>query len=476
MSTDKRPDMPLGEDQALEAVEFGLQASPADATEVLVLAENTDLTRFANLAIHQNVTETQYQIYFRTVWDGRLVVVKGNDLSEEAVKKALLRSEELAATVTPSAALPDFAYPVGSAATDGRQGVVTFNPATANCGAEERAQIVDRVCSVFRSCGVGGAGNVRVRLLEMAVGNSAGLRRYAPFSIIALVAVALDAANNSSGYNTWIGRDIEAMDAESLARQAAVKCLMGRRPKLIEARPMTAILEPPAVAQLFFHLNFRSLGVWGAQSASNRDNIVYDNLGERITASDISVYDEMMTDGLAPMPFDYEGVDKQRLDLIVNGVAKGIAHDLTSAAKFGHAPTGHAQMPGNEFGPSPQHLVIEGGDSSVSDLIESTEYGVLVSRIHGFVSPLSGKEGHMAGTTRDGLFLVENGRVSGPIRNFRWMDRMFSAFETVEGISRERKVQFTDELWFPTCVVAPTIKLGRFNFIDVQRWTEERSP
>jgi len=476
MSTDIRPDMPLGEDQAMETIELGSQASPADATEVLIMAENTDLTRFANLAIHQNVTETQYQIYFRTVWDGRLVIVKGNDLSKDAVKRALLRSAELAATVSPSAALPDFAYPLNSAANDERRGVDTFNPATAGCGAEGRARIVDRVCNLFRSCGVNGAGNVRVRRLEMAVGNSAGLRRYAPFSIIALVAVALDAANNASGYNAWIGRDIEALDAEDLARQAAVKCLMGRRPKLIEARPMTAILEPPAVAQLFFHLNFRSLGVWGAQSASNRDNIVFDNLGRQITAETVTVYDEMMTEGLPPMPFDYEGVDKQRLDLIVNGVAKGIAHDLTSAASFGHAPTGHAQMPANEFGPSPQHLVIEGGESSVSELIESTEYGVLVSRFHGFVSPLSGKEGHMAGTTRDGLFLVENGCISSPIRNFRWMDRMFSAFETVEGISKERKVQFTDELWFPTCVVAPTIKLGRFNFIDVQRWTEERSP
>jgi len=476
MSAGNKTDMPLGEEQALQAIEFGLRASPADATEVLIAAENTDLTRFANLAIHQNVTETHYQIYFRTVWNGRLVIVKGNDLSQDAVKRALLRSEELSATVSPSAVLPDFAYPVNSAAADGRRGVVTFNPATASCGAEERAHIVDRVCNLFRTCGLNGAGNVRVRRLEMAVGNSAGLRRYAPFSIIALVAVALDAANNASGYNTWIGRDIEALDTEDQARQAAVKCLMGRRPKLIEARPMTAILEPPAVAQLFFHLNFRSLGVWGAQSAGNRDNIVFDNLGRQITADSITVYDEMMTDGLPPMPFDYEGVDKQRLDLIVNGVAKGIAHDLTSAASFGRAPTGHAQMPANEFGPAPQHLVIEGGQSSVSDLIESTEYGVLVSRFHGFVSPLSGKEGHMAGTTRDGLFLVENGRISGPIRNFRWMDRIFSAFETVEGISKERKVQFTDELWFPTCVVAPTIKLGRFNFIDVQRWTEERSP
>ena len=293
MSANNRPVMPLGEDQALAAIEFGLQASAADATEVLVLAESTDLTRFANLAIHQNVTETQYQIYFRTVWDGRLVVVKGNDLSRGAVEKALLRSEELAAAVTPSATLPDFAYPAESAGAAGRQDVITFNPATANCGAQERAHIVDKVCGVFRRCGVNGAGNVRIRRLELAVGNSAGLRRYAPFSIIALVAVALDEANNASGYNTWIGRDIEALEAEGLAWQAAIKCLMGRRPKLVEARPMTAILEPPAVAQLFFHLNFRSLGVWGAQSAGNRDNIVFDHLGERITAPAISVYDEM---------------------------------------------------------------------------------------------------------------------------------------------------------------------------------------
>ena len=475
MSLPPMPQPPLGEDQALEAIQFGLHASAADATEILVLADETDLTRFANLAIHQNVTECQRQIYIRTIWDGRLVIVKGNDLSHAAIRSALLRSEELAGAVTPSETLPDFAYPVRSARKDGRRGVVTFNPATANCGPADRAHIVDRVCGVFRHCGVNGAGNVRIRRLEMAVGNSAGLRRYAPFSIIALVTVALDQANNASGYQNWIGRDIEAMDAETLAHDAAIKCLMSRRPKLVEARPMTAILEPPAVAQLFFHLNFRSLGVWGAQSASSRDNILFDHLGERITSPEISVCDDMATDGLVPMTFDYEGVDKQRLELIMNGVAKGIAHDLVSASNFDQTPTGHAQIPGNEFGPSPQHLVIEAGNCSVSDLIESTEYGVLVSRIHGFVSPLSGKEGYMAGTTRDGLFLVEDGRITGPIRNFRWMDRMFSAFETVEGISRERKVQFTDELWFPTFVVAPTIKLRRFNFIDVQRWSEERS-
>jgi len=108
----------------------------------------------------------------------------------------------------------------------------------------------------------------------------------------------------------------------------------------------------------------------------------------------------------------------------------------------------------------------------VSDMIESTDYGVLVSRIHGFVSPLSGKEGYLAGTTRDGLFLIENGRVSRPVRNMHWMDRILRAFEGAQSISKERRVQFTDELWFPTFAVVPTIKLERFSFVDTQRWSE----
>ena len=466
--------LPLGEERALEVIEFALKESGADATEVVIRGENTNLTRFTGLAMHQNVTENNHQVLFRTIWGGRVVIVESNDLSKEATRKALLRSEKLAAEVTPSATLPDFDY---AAKSSREYDVVTFSQSTASCGPEDRAQIVDRVCGVFRRCGVNGAGNIRVRLLELAVGNSSGLRRYAPSSIVALVVVALDETNNSSGYQNWIGRDIESMNPEGLAYEVAIKCLMGRNPKVLEARPMVAILESPAVAQLLFHLNFRSLGVFGAKSAGNRDSIVFDHLGKRITSPDISIYDDMRADGLVPMPFDYEGVEKKRLELIKGGMASGIAHDLTSASKLDQTPTGHAQLPinretGGEFGPSPQHLVMEAGSSSVSDLIESTEYGVLVSRIHGFVSPLSGKEGYMAGTTRDGLFLIESGRIAGPIRNFRWMDRIFSAFETVDGISRERKVQFTDELWFPTMALVPTIKLGRFNFVDVQRWSE----
>lgn len=472
MSQEKAQSLPLGEERALEVIEFGLKESSADATEILILTDYTALTRFTHLAIHQNVTETNCRVFFRTVWNNRLVLVESNDLSKAGMRNTLKRSQELAGTVTPSSTLPDWNYTVESSKQQSRNQVVTFNPTTASCDAESRARIVDRICGVFRQGGVSGVGNVRVRLLEIAVGNSVGLRRYAPFSIIALVVAATDEANQSSGYQNWIGRDIESMDAEGLARNVTMKCLMGRKPKEIEARPMTAILEPQAIAQLFFHSSFRSLGLFGARSASRGQNLIFDHLGQKITSTDISIYDDMAAEGFVPMPFDYEGVEKKRFELITNGVSRGIGHDLMSAAALGQAPTGHAQPPGDRYGPTPQHMVMEAGSSSVSDMIESTEYGVLVSRIHGFVNPMSGKEGCLSGTTRNGLFLIENGQIAGPICNFRWMDRIFSAFQTVEAISKERQVVFTDEMWFPAQVLVPTIKLGKFNFVDVQAWNE----
>ena len=112
------------------------------------------------------------------------------------------------------------------------------------------------------------------------MGNSSGVFRYAPFSIIALVVAALDEERWSSGYQNWIGRDVDRVDPEELAVHAASKCLMGRNPKTVEARPMTAILEPSAVAQLLFHLNFRSLGVFGANSAAVLENIVFEHIGD----------------------------------------------------------------------------------------------------------------------------------------------------------------------------------------------------
>jgi len=463
--------LPFGQEQALEAIEFGLKESSADVTEILIMAERTDLTRFANLAIHQNVSEISYQAFFRTIWCNRVVVIESNDLSRSAIKETLHRSQELAGAVSPSAIVPDFAHTVRGKQPALQDEMVTFNPATAACGLESRAEIVNRICGVFRTHGVNGSGNIRVQQLEMAVGNSAGLRRYTPFSIIGLIVTATDETNWSSGYNNWIGRDIEASDPEGLATVAAMKCLMGRKPKVVEAKPMTAILEPLAVAQLLFHLNYRSLGLFGAKSAGLRENFIFDHIGKTITSPMISIHDDATTEGLVPMPFDFEGVEKKCLELVTKGVAKGIAHNLTTAIAFKQSPTGHALPPTSEFGPTPLHLVMDAGDSSVSDMIESTEYGVLVSRIHGFVNPLSSKQGYLAGTTRDGLFLVENGRISGPIRNLRWMDRIFSAFDTVEAISRARKVHFTDELWFPTMALVPTIKLGKFNFVDVQRWT-----
>lgn len=450
------------------AIEWVMAHSGADATFATVFTEETRLTRMAGLTVHQHVGEVTRRIYLRTVWQGREVEVNGDDLSEKGLQRLLSKSWDLAATGRAAKAKALESHGGGRESFD----VSEEAARVADLTDTDRALLLLRMRDVFRRAGVDGAGNVKQQVATLAYGDSAGARRFAAIPSLSAVAVGLDLDNLASGYQSWAGSDVASFDPEGMATKAAIRCLLGRRPRLVEPTDLPVILEPAAVAQLLFHLNFRSLGLFGASSAIRKQNVVYDNLGWKLTSERFTLVDDFRAPGMVRVPFDFEGRDRKRLEIVVAGVANEIAHDVGTAAVLGAESTGHALPKTAGFGPSPQHLALEAGDTSVADMIASMDLGILVSRIHGFVSPLSGKQGFLSGTTRDGVFLVEKGSIAAPIRNLRWRDRIFDAFGTISAVSREREMHFTDELLFPTQTLVPTIRLERFNFVDAQRWSE----
>lgn len=464
-------------DMACEAAARAVAMSPADATFVTVFCEQTSLTRMAGLQVHQHVAEVTRRIYLRSVWDGREVHIHGDDLTEAGIEGLLRISREASASGR-RATLEDLAShdrpaereDAGGAAEPGEGSLATDG--IAGLSDRDRTLMLLRMRDVFRRSGTDGAGNVKQQLATLAYGDSSGARRVASFPNLSMVAVGLDAASNSSGYQCWAGSDLRDLDIAGLASKAAVRCLLGRRPAHFEPTDLPVILEPAAVAQLLFHLNFRSLGLFGAGSAIRKQNIVYDHIDQSLTSALVTLTDDTYAPGMIRVPFDFEGRDRRRLPIIEAGVARGVAHDVSTARALGSRTTGHALPKGAGTGPAPQHLVMAGGSSSAAEIIASTERGILVSRLHGFVSPLSGKQGFLSGTTRDGVFLVERGKITTPIRNLRWRDRIFEAFGRIDAISSEREMHFTDELPFPTQTLVPTVRLSRFNFVDSQRWTE----
>ena len=160
-----------------------------------------------------------------------------------------------------------------------------------------------------------------------------------------------------------------------------------------------------------------------------------------------------------PMAFDAEGVPKQRLSLLDAGVCRDLAFDAQTAARAGRASTGHGLPAPNTYGPFPTNMVMAAGDASPDELLGGLDRGLLVTRFH-YTNPVHSKKVIITGMTRDGTFLVEGGKIVGPVRNLRFTMSYLDALANVVAVSRERRCV----RGFLGASVVPAIRLSSFTF------------
>ena len=179
-------------------------------------------------------------------------------------------------------------------------------------------------------------------------------------------------------------------------------------------------------------------------------------MGRAITIADDATHPE----GLR-QPFDFEGVPTQPVTLIHRGTARGIVYDTTYGHLYGHPSTGHAPPPDEVEGPLPSHLVMEAGTLRHDALIRNCQRGVLIPRFHYVNGLLNPREALMTGLTREGAFLIEDGKLKAPIRTMRFTHSVLEAFRHVVGISKERRL-LADPTQEVGCAVMPTLHLAKF--------------
>jgi predicted Zn-dependent protease len=178
-------------------------------------------------------------------------------------------------------------------------------------------------------------------------------------------------------------------------------------------------------------------------------------LGERVCGESITIYDDGLDPSFMPLPFDFEGNPRRKVLLIEKGIARGVVHDRTTAKEAGVEPTGHATPPPGAWGPYPMHLKLAPGDATVEEMIASTERGLLVTRFHytNIAHPLRTE---LTGMTRDGTFLIENGKLTRGVRNLRFTQSVLGALSNVEMIGRAPRIA-------EGCLV-PALKVRSFHF------------
>jgi PmbA protein len=241
-----------------------------------------------------------------------------------------------------------------------------------------------------------------------------------------------------------------------VAEIAVRKAIAAQNPEAIEPGEYTVILEPAAVADMLMFLGFLGFSALAAQEGRS---FMCGQIGSRVMGDNITIWDDGLDPAGLPMPFDFEGVPKEKVVLIDRGIASGFVHDSATASQEDRLSTGHALPAPNTYGPMPINLFMAPGDSTLDEMISSTERGILVTRFH-YTNPVHPVKVIITGMTRDGTFLVENGRVTRPVRNLRFTDSVPRAFSEVLSMSRERKLQAG---YFGGALV-PSMKVGRFAF------------
>lgn len=432
----------VGKERALELLERALAVSPADQTEVSLRAEERNLTRYANNAIHQNVSDANRRLAVRLAFGKRLGIAATNDLSEEGVRRCV---DEAVTIARLSGENPDFVSFAVPAPVRGE--VVTHYAATAACTPEERARAVQQILAEADAAGLEAAGACETVSGEFAIVNSHGIRAYVPYTDASITAVIM--AESGSGYADAANRDFAALAVDRVASEAVARALAARNPRAIEPGEYEVVLNYYAVAELLQYLSHMGFGAMAYQEGRS---FMSGRLGQKVMSEKISIWDDGLDPAGAPMPIDAEGVPKQRVDLIKNGVAAGVVYDtFTANREPGKVSTGH----GTGHSAFAANLFMGAGDATPDELIAATKRGIFVTRFH-YIRPVHPGRTVVTGMTRDGAFLIEDGRIVGPVKNLRFTQSIVDAFAGAELVGRERR-----RVWD---AVVPMVKLARFNF------------
>jgi PmbA protein len=425
-------------------------ATDADA-EVIVTERTAALTRFANSRIHQNVSERDATLRLRLVQESRTGVASTNRLDDEGLREVAVRAAATLALATPNPNGAPLADPNPSTA-DRELGYVA---ATARADPELRAAGARAVIAAGDAAHLESSGAFSTEMATLAVANSRGLRNSHTVTQAKLLTVMMD-GDGASGYAQATAPDVRSLDPAAVGEEAAGKAARSTDAVDLEPGEYPVVLEEYAVATLLEYLSWTGFSALAVEEGRS-----FMELGKQIMGPNVSIWDDGLDPRGLPTAIDYEGVPKQRVNLITNGVAEAVVHDTATAARAGVASTGHGLPAPNAFGPMAWNLFMSPGSSAKELMVSGIERGVWVTRFH-YVNIIHAKRGILTGMTKDGTFLIEDGRITRPIRNLRFTQAIPEAFSAIEAIGSDTRLVAAEYSGINARV--PALRLAHFSF------------
>jgi len=441
---------------AIDLAERAVAAAEGDGVEAIVQAERSGFARFAGSEVHQPTLIENVSVFVRVVRGKRVGAAAANRVDDEGLRDLARRAADAAEAAPEDPDLPPLAG--GSKLPD----VEGNDEETAALGPGDQARLAAEA--------IAGAGETPVYgfftsgTATVAVVTSAGFAgEQTSTDTLALALAATDGVSGYAEQTSWAVRNV---DPGAVAREAVE--LAGRTANAHELAPgaYRAVLGPYAVGEL---LQYFAYDTFSGLALIEERSYLAGKLGERHFDERISIADDPLDPSGLPKQFDFEGVPKQRVPLVENGVLRDAVWDSASAARAGGSQrsTGHAPPPAfRRWGPLPFALSLGGGEAeSVDELVELIGDGIYITRLHylGIVEP---RQGILTGMTRDGTFRIREGKLAEPLVNLRFTVSVPNLLADVPGLTREttlaNEAAFYDER-FAYGALVPALATARFD-------------
>ena len=444
---------------ALQIAERALALAGPREVQATVARERWLMSRFACSAPTQATQVDDTSVEILVAHEGHTALASTNRLDDDALRAAV-RSADAGARAAASGGAgtyPGLAPPAAPPVDDG------FEEASAQLDPARAAAALRAVFAVAGEHGLEAFGAWTAGTVRTAIASSTGARLEEEVSD-GFLKVVCRAAGGRSGYAAATAASADEINPAAVAARAASKVC---DEPLAELPPgcYPVVLEPEAVGVLLEFLG--DLAFNGLAHGEGR-GALSGLLGTTVAAPAVDLADAPDAPRTLRRGFDFEGVPKAPLQLIAGGVAQAVVHDRSSAAVAGGdtRSTGPAVAPGGSpYGPSPTNLVLRGGAAAdVAELCAPIRRGSYVTRLW-YVNTVRDKETLLTGMTREGTFLIEDGRIGRPLRDVRFTDSVLRILRATQALTAEQRLVSEGEFYgrrFAHGVLCPALRADGF--------------
>lgn len=430
---------------------------------VLVHRSRHGLTRFANSFIHQNVTEDTVTVLVTLAVDGRTTTLTTTALDDDALDRIVADTVDQARRqpvdphwpgATPTTVI-DSSADTGPASVLAGPASASADPETVSAGPDTRARGVKGFVDAGQ--GLASAGYLDTEATWAAFASTAGHRARGA-STRATIDGIQQTETGAAGAGHQTSRAVGALDPADTGRRAAELAFRGEARKDIDPGEFEVVLGPEAVASMLLFL-----GVYGFNAKSHLEGSSFAHVGEQQFDPAFTLIEAPDDPRAIGLPFDAQGCPRQRLTLVDRGITRALVHDRRTAARARTNTTGNAMPGGEAYGAIPMNLTLVPGSVQREEMIAGMRRGLVITQFH-YCRILDPKTQVVTGLTRNGTFLVVDGRIRDAVANLRFTQSFLDALAPGNILGVGDDDRYADAEFGPGMVITPSLHLARWRF------------